>query len=142
MSIWSNLKLELSMSFYSTNHSRRWVCGSFKSDLSSTTEYHQNHNTDFCKLSHLKLELSMSFCSLFYWPETNLLNKKTLPSSYFRCDIIHNCHRCDLGNTLLCDLTQVRLRCQKTHLRWVCWPSKSELSSTTKCDPNHISENY
>ncbi len=25
---------------------------------------------------------------------------------------------------------------------WVRWTSKSDLSSTTKCDPNHIGDNY
>ncbi len=51
---WSYPNLQLSISFCSINWSPRWICWSFKSDLSSTTRYHQRDISNICKFGNTK----------------------------------------------------------------------------------------
>ncbi len=46
--------MQLSVSFCSINWSPRWICWSFKSDLSSTTRYHQRDISNICKFGNTK----------------------------------------------------------------------------------------
>jgi hypothetical protein len=67
------------------------------------------------------------------------IEKKLMLSSSFRCYQIHNCHRHDLGYTLLCYLS-LTLTFNKPTL--VCCTTKSDISSTTECDQIHNSHCY
>jgi hypothetical protein len=51
------------MTIFSTNWPQRWVCSTSKYDLSSKTKFDQNHISDNYGFLHLKVELSVSFCS-------------------------------------------------------------------------------
>ncbi len=89
-----------------------------------------------CLKVYYKNRNILNACAKFSMFRVGFVQQKLELSFNFRCDLIRSNCWYEFGHTLLSNLS-LTWRSAKLWLRWVCSTSKSELSSTTKCDQNH-----